>query len=467
MKFKSLSIGNRLTLLISILFTLITLVNLAIVLYTIDNYLSAKKNADLAVQTVESLEAFADSVEATVSHEDNYHFYVVGSVPKSNDPLGTRNVNNKPLVFPKNSKILVANDTIIIQIDDTKYELVITENLTANSKSRSLTGNLYYFCVPFKFENLRYYIISIYDTSKDMSFKNQMMELIVFIVFVGIGILFVFSNIFVKTSLEPLIGLANEAINIDITKNDTRLKVPHTDDEIAILTESLNQMLDNIDKSYKKTKQFTQDASHELRIPLTVILGNIELIQNFSEDKDILHESVDAIKSEAENMKSMIERLLTITRLENQSITPTYEKISLRDFLVSVGNEMETLYGRLIKVKSPDMEINTDKGLLVQLLRAIVDNAMKYSEDEVVIVGEHLQEEIVIKIIDYGTGIKKEDMTQIKNRFYRADSSRNSKTGGTGLGLAIAETIADSLGGRIEIHSEYGEGTMVTLFLPI
>lgn len=468
MKLKNFSISNRITLLISVLFSIIFIVNFLIVIYTFDLFVSTKKNFDLASQTIHSLGVMKDSIEATASHEDDYHFYVIGNISEKNDPLFSRNVNNKMLGFPKYSKIVISKqsngeESVFIQIAQEKFVLQTTENITTNSKSHRLKENLYYFCVPFQYGNLKYYIISIYDAANDLSLKRRIMGLLTFNVFVGIGIILVFSNILIRTSLEPLIDLASEAVSIDITKNEKRLKVPNTNDEITSLAISLNQMLENIDKSYRKTKQFTQDASHELRIPLTVILGNVELLQNFSDNPDILKESIEAIKNETRSMKTMIERLLAITRLENQSYTPCNEEIKLKEILNSVSDEMGNLYGRLIKVKCPDTTINTDRNLLVQLLRAIIDNAVKYSDNEVIISVEKSAEQISIKVIDFGSGIRQSDLNLIKERFYRTDASRNSSTGGTGLGLSIAESIMNSLGGNIQIDSKYGEGTVVTL----
>lgn len=471
MKLKHFSISNRITLLISILFGIIMLVGFSIVIYSFDLFIGTKKNYDLASQTIDSLKAMRDSNEAAVSHGEDYHFYVIGSISVKNDPLSSRNVNNKMLVFPKNARISISKskekERVIMQIQQEKYELQITENITENSKSQHLKEKFYYFCVPFEYENLRYYIISLYDAANDIAFKNQIIDLLVFNVFVGIGIIVVFSNILIRTSLEPLIDLASEAINIDIAKSDKRLNIPNTNDEIAVLAVKLNQMLDNIDTSYQKAKQFTQDASHELRIPLTVILGNVELIQNFSEDSEIVKESIDAIQSEAQRMKTMIERLLMITRIESRNFSLNREEIRLKKLLHSVSDEMGNLYGRLIKVKCPEIVVITDRHLLVQLFRAIIDNAIKYSANEVIVSAETLNEDALVKIIDFGSGIKSTDLSLIKERFYRTDASRNSSTGGTGLGLSIAESIMQTLGGTLEIDSEYGEGTVVTLRFPL
>lgn len=470
MKLRHFSISNRITLLISILFGIIMLVGFSIVIYSFDLFIGGKKNFDLASQTIDSLRAMRDSNESTVSHEEDYHFYVIGNISTRNDPLSSRNVNNKMLVFPKNSSISISKtkeeESVVLQIQQERHRLQITENITENSKSHHLKERLYYFCVPFEYKNLKYYIISLYDATDDIAFKNQIIELMIFNVFVGIGIIVIFSNILIRTSLSPLIDLASEAINIDITKSDKRLHIPNTNDEISILAVRLNQMLDNIDSSYQKTKQFTQDASHELRIPLTVILGNVELIQNFSEDADIVRESVDAIQSEAQRMKAMMERLLMINRIESRNFSPNPEEIRLKELLQTVSDEMGNLYGRLIKVKCPDITFTTDRHLLVQLFRAIIDNAIKYSANEVIISAEAAEKETVVKIIDFGSGIKTSELSLIKERFYRADPSRNSETGGTGLGLSIAESIMQTLGGRLEIDSRYGEGTVVSLHFP-
>lgn len=239
-------------------------------------------------------------------------------------------------------------------------------------------------------------------------------------------------------------------------------------------------MLDNIELSYRKTKQFTQDASHELRIPLTVILGNIELIETFPDDADIMSEGIRAIKSEAENMKRMTERLLTIARMEQSQFSPSVEPIPVKSFLSSVGEEISKVCGRVIDIKAADLTLHSDPSLLTQLLRVLPENAIKYSEREVLMIAEpyaaktHTAKKlsepphhIRIKIIDFGIGIPSEELEKVSDRFYRTDQSRNSLTGGTGLGLSIADSIVDVLGGTLKLESELGKGTTAIVALPL
>lgn len=537
------SISARLNLLVLVLFALITLVCMSIVLYSVDNHLSYQKNGNFASQTLRRLQEFSDSPHTVFAQSDPYYFYIAGDIPGKNDPLARHNMNKKMLQYPQDAKIYIhrygnrsqsgfsaseessnstelpgssdsgesskstesalgteTGESVLLLVDGIRHEIKITRQLHANSKSERVNDDLYYFCVPFQFERFNYYLVAIYDAQQEIEFKKKTLDLSLFLIFVSFGILFVFLRIFIKTSLEPLSILAAEANNIDPIHSGgnlkNRLAVPNTEDEIAILAKSLNQMLDKIERSYQKNKQFTQDASHELRIPLTVILGNLELLETFREDPEIFRESLETVKAETYHMKSMIEQLLTITRLENRKLTPTYEMTDLKPLLHHIANDMGKAYRRLIRVKSPEISAPTDPQLLTQLLRSIVENAIKYSSDEVVIsvqsadsptpsvppnspvpstssgcsdssvASDSSADRILIKITDFGIGIREDEIGNIKDRFYRSDQSRSSKTGGTGLGLSIAESIVNALNGEISIRSVYGKGTDVEILLP-
>lgn len=382
---------------------------------------------------------------------------------------------NNQVFLKKNSEIAIPENQSE-EFPDNDLNSVMRLRITPakelqNNATKLKGSDFYYFCTPYMDERGDgNFLIAFYDMGYYKSLRNHVTELIVFVFIVAVVVILVFTNILTTTSLEPLSKLAEDSQKIDLKRPESRLPLPSADDEVRELTKSLNLMLENIENSYKKTRQFTQDASHELRIPLTVIIGNLELMQKYPKESEIYLESFEAVREEADNMKQMIERLLTIARLENDSYVLKPEKFDLGDSIEHLAKELSAAYSREIEFTAPkeSTPVVTDKNLLVQMLRSVIDNAIKYSKKKVVVKletgsKEGSERDAIIKIIDQGIGIPKSEIKEIKSRFYRADNSRNSKSGGTGLGLAICESIATALGGSIDIQSEPNVGTDVTI----
>lgn len=265
----------------------------------------------------------------------------------------------------------------------------------------------------------------------------------------------------------------NETIkNISAQDLNTRLNVRGSKDELKDLAKTFNDMLDRLQRAYEVQNQFVSDASHELRTPIAVIQGYANLLDRWGkEDKEVLEESITAIKSEAEAMKKLVEQLLFLARSDKHT-----QKIEMADFKI---NELISEVVKETKLIDPNHEIlndhndeiiiNGDRSLLKEALRVFVDNSIKYTEkDGIIKINSYVKgEKLILEVEDTGAGIPKEDLPYIFDRFYRADKSRTKESGGTGLGLSIAKWIIVKHKGNIEVQSKVGFGTKITIFLPI
>lgn len=288
-----------------------------------------------------------------------------------------------------------------------------------------------------------------------------------------IGILFlsIFGNFFTRRALKPLVDLSYVAQSVNKEVLNYRIPPTNSNDEIDTLIKSLNMMLQNLEEAFDNQKKFVSNASHELRIPLTIVLGYIDLLKNMgTENKELLHESLDSIESEATHMKNMVEKLLILARLENNRIKVVYEWISVVDFMEKGLLECERLYPEYhfkLDLKYTE-NIYIDLEIMTQIFRALVENAVKYSQKNTMITfhSELRNQYIEIALSDEGRGIAKESISNLTNRFYRLNEDRNRKTGGTGLGLSIVDALIKAHGGHMRIESELGKGTKVSLFIP-
>lgn len=295
--------------------------------------------------------------------------------------------------------------------------------------------------------------------------------LTIFISSIMLILTIILSGGFSKNMFKPIHEITSSAKNITGKNLEKRINVSNSFDELKELGETFNEMLDRIEKSYEKQKQFVNDASHELRTPLAVIQGYINMLDRWGkDDKEILEESIEAIKNESEQMNHLITSLLFLARMDKGTQQLNYEEFHIDELINDIVKETRLIDSehKVINNNESSLIINADKSLLKQSIRILVENSIKYTEKDGEIILNSYSEDnyIYLTIKDNGIGISKEDLPYIFNRFYRADSSRTKNTGGTGLGLSIAKWIITSHNGEIKVRSALGLGTKFIIKLP-
>ncbi|MBR2214256.1 MAG: HAMP domain-containing protein [Selenomonadaceae bacterium] len=275
--------------------------------------------------------------------------------------------------------------------------------------------------------------------------------------------------------LSPIRQMTKAARRIEVERLDRRIELPPVKDELYELADTLNHMLDRLQQGFASQQRFVSDASHELRTPVTVLLGYADLLTRWGkDDPEVLAESIASIRSEAENMQELIERLLFLARADQKRQTLHMEELDTAPLLADVMKKMElTAPNHSLTLTANDNgSVMADGGALRQLLRIFLDNAVKYTPDggKITLSGERQSDFMAVTIKDNGIGIAKEEQEKIFERFYRVDSSRTkgeNSTGGSGLGLSIAKWIAAKHGIEIKVTSEPGKGTAFTLLIPL
>lgn len=329
---------------------------------------------------------------------------------------------------------------------------------------------------------------------KDASEFLELVKKVAFIALIAQGIMLLdeinFGTSNIRKSLKPLNDMAETASRLsNIAFDESKVhnleeaisKISpvlysdeiHTGDtELQGLEKAINDLLERMRESYRQQARFVSDASHELRTPISVIQGYANMLDRWGkEDEKVLNESISAIKSEAENMKNLVEQLLFLARGANGKTTLNIKKFILNDLIMEVFEESKMIDERhKYEYKEYGMvEVEGDEALLKQTARILVENAMKYSDNEeniILKVGSNEKGQPYFAVQDTGIGMDSEDMCHVFERFFRADSARSRKTGGTGLGLSIAKWIVDSHKGYFEVLSRKEIGTRITVFLP-
>jgi len=274
-----------------------------------------------------------------------------------------------------------------------------------------------------------------------------------------------------KAQDRYLRDLAGAISSIDANRLDEQISVDSSQEELKGLASAINQMLNRINDSYQSQVQFVSDASHELRTPISVIQGYVNLLDRWGKnDEKTLQESIDAIKGETESMKELVEQLLFLARGDNETIQLHKETFDVCEVIHEITREADMIdanHDFQMDLKC-EAFISADKQLIKQAIRILVDNSIKYTpEGEKIILrvaGDG--DDIRITVQDSGIGIPPESIPRIFDRFYRSDESRARKTGGSGLGLSIAQWIIERHGAHFEVLSRVDIGTRITIVMP-
>lgn len=227
-----------------------------------------------------------------------------------------------------------------------------------------------------------------------------------------------------------------------------------------------------IEESFRKLKQFTEDASHELKTPLSAIKANIDVaLSKDVNETDYYKKKLTVINDPVNRMANIITSMLYLSKLDSGTIELKKEKININALLKEVKERFsDAALKKNVEIEvseEKNIEIENNKDALDMILSIIVENAINFNKQNgtVKIVARELDSEIQIDISDTGIGIAKEDLPHIFDRFYRGEKSRSRETGGAGLGLSIAYNLAMAIGARIEVKSNEGLDSTFTIIM--
>lgn len=292
-----------------------------------------------------------------------------------------------------------------------------------------------------------------------------------------VGVLFVIlavyvGTIFVKKMTKPLEIMKQAAEKV--TAGDYSARVPvFSKDEIGQLGTAFNLMSVSIQKEDERKKEFLEDVSHELRTPISYVKGYSEALKaglaKTSQDQE---RYLALIHREAKRMERLVGDLLDLSRLDAEDfrleMCPLPLAQLVEDCLEKYRPSLQQK-GLLLNTElDPDIIVNADEGRIEQVIQNIVDNAINYTERGriTVLLSKH-EKGCILSIKDTGIGIPMEDIQRVTQRFFRVNKARTRSDGGTGLGLAISNKLIKLHGGELEIKSNLGKGTCISIILPV
>ena len=342
--------------------------------------------------------------------------------------------------------------------------------------SSTIKGSMMYaaYCSPTQHKVIR---ISIHhDVITDL--MKMMVPSIAISLLLALSVAGVLTNKFAASVTKPILEISHKLEGIYDEKID--FNFPHYQyDELNIIARTTTDMSKSVQDYIRKLEkektirqEFFSNASHELKTPLTAIRGYAELLQSgMASDTQMQKEFLGRIHSEVEEMTSLINDILMISRLETKELMPTKEMLCVKSVAEEVKKTLKPLADEnnvSLEIHCCDEFVYMDRSHLQGILSNLMGNAVKYNRP-----GGFVQTDITmdstslsIRVEDSGIGIAKEDQKRIFERFYRVDKGRSKRVAGTGLGLSIVKHVTEFYGGCVSVYSQSGVGSTFLVQLP-
>lgn len=331
--------------------------------------------------------------------------------------------------------------------------------------------NIMAVCLMLPDNDLGYSAVRLVSSMEKIDRSVSVITMILIIICLAILILMFASGLyFIKSIVIPVRQIGSTARRYAVGDFSVRI-TKKNDDEIGELCDIVNHMASELELSEQMKNDFISSVSHELRTPLTAIKGWAETVGSMPDDAETIAKGMRVITSESERLSRMVEDLLDFSRMQNGRFSLNKNTM---DILAELGDavliytEKAKREGIEVIYDEPDMLpfVYGDRNRLRQVFVNIIDNAIKYSDKGGVVSVQATMSDarhIEVDVSDTGCGISPQDLPKVKTKFYKANHTRR----GSGIGLAVADEIVTLHGGKLEIFSEQGVGTTVTITLPV
>jgi len=269
-------------------------------------------------------------------------------------------------------------------------------------------------------------------------------------------------------ALRPVERMRSRAASISEQHLSERLPVPTTNDEIARLGSTLNQMLERLERGVKRERRFIADASHELRAPLALVRTEVELALDLPRSSEELESALRSIGEEADHLSQLADDLLLLARFDEGELPLRTETVEVATLLHDVASRFQRRAfdaDRTLEVEAADLRVDGDRIRLEQAVVNLVENALRHGAGTIRLTGLAHTDRIEIHVADEGPGFPESVLENAFERFTRADTARSSSSG-AGLGLAIVKAIIEAHAGSVALSARATEGAEVVLTLP-
>jgi heavy metal sensor kinase len=358
--------------------------------------------------------------------------------------------------------------------EDIEHNDNYLKNLELNTITFEEQNNYLVSRIKIDFHKEKIVIIEIATTKEILT---STLEDILYILSFILPIVLIFSilggNFLIYKSFLPIENILLELKQINAKDLSARLKSNKNKDEINQLVEEVNNLLKRLESSFEKISQFSSDASHELKTPLTIIRGEMEIALRKERLADYYKDVLNSSLNEIIIIEKTINDLLFLAKNEKDILIDNQEDIYFDEIIDESINEVKS-FAKLNQIEinfilEDTIEYKGYSNLLKIALKNVLKNAIQFSHknSQIIVKSYKKGSFFEISVQDFGIGIEKNEQIKIFEKFYRTDKSRNKNSGGTGLGMSILKKIVDIHKGKINIHSKENTGTTITISFPI
>lgn len=421
-----------------------------VIFFTVETYIK-KSSADDLYAIDSFLQYETKEFEEKLNRGRNIKDIIDSALDEAPKILGSS------IIFKVNKEIISNNYSLneLKQVESQEYYNVVKDYGYYNIQYLKRKINLK------EYPDLEVYIIKNLKSEKKLMLNIVGISSLI-LVFTTLIAYFISRKFYSKFifSLNELQRLTNE-INLENFNTNFKESEFYEFQQVII---SYNNMLKRLKDQTQNQIDFVNNASHELKTPIFVISGYVNMIKRWGfSNKELVEESLEAISEETKNMTNLVNKLLFLAKDESNNIKR--EDFDLKELIELIIRDLKILYPQQdIELKGEgEYCIYSDIFLIKQLLINLIENAIKYGNNKKITIILEKREGVVAKIIDKGKGISKENLERVFEKFFREDKARSRSQGSHGLGLAIVKKIADILDIKVSIESEVGIGSRVSI----
>ena len=355
-------------------------------------------------------------------------------------------------------------------------------NLTQSQLENATLSNgtpIRLYSVPFVIENLMEGVIQVAESYAHI---QEVQNQLIFLLVVGIPLTLLASSaggwFLAANALDPIDRITRTAQQISASDLHQRINLDLPKDEVGRLADTFDQMLSRLEDAFEQQKRFVADASHEMKTPLTILKGDVEVALNRPRSLEYYRDTLQKVNSSTDQIIALVQELLLLARADSNSNLLKLDTFNLSQLLEDeISRLMLKAIEKNIQLQAdiPDvLIIEADRAKLQRLFMNLVDNAIKYSNpgDSVTVNIISDDKQVRISVADTGPGIAPQHLPHLFDRFYRVDKARsrletNGTGSGAGLGLSIVQWLALAHKGQVEVESTLGQGTTFNVWLPL
>ncbi|RMF01618.1 MAG: HAMP domain-containing protein [Chloroflexi bacterium] len=380
-------------------------------------------------------------------------------------------------------RIFDANGNTLVDpgyLDGAQFEADLSNHEFAQLENATLANGtpIRLYTAPFVIENHSAGVIQVAESYRHI---QDVQTQLIFLLLFGIPLTLLASSaggwFLASSALDPIDGITRAAHKISAHDLHQRLNLNLPNDEVGRLASTFDEMLERLETSFEQQRRFIADASHEMRTPLTILKGDVDVALARPRSAESYRQTLEMVNQTTDGLIALVQELLLLARSDSNHSALKLDRFNLSKLLTDLAS------GLMPKAVKKHMALNLDipeimvmegdKVKLRRLFMNLIDNAIKYSNpgDSVTVRANVQDGQIRVDVSDTGPGIAPEHLPHLFDRFYRVDKARSrievsGQSSGAGLGLSIVQWLADIHHGQVTVESTVGRGTTFTVWLP-